>query len=66
MPKSSFGFAALEESPGLLLWQVSISWQRQIKTKLDPYGISHAQFVILAVLLWCEETQRITPIKRGI
>ena len=62
MSKSSFGFTVPEESPGFLLWQVSISWQRQIKTKLDPFGISHAQFVILAALLWCEETKT-TPIQ---
>ena len=62
MTKSSFGFETPEESPGFLLWQVSITWQRQIKAELDPYGISHAQFVILAVLLWCEETST-TPIQ---
>lgn len=55
MAKSSFGFNTPEESPGFLLWQVSITWQRLIKNVLEPYGISHAQFVILAVILWCEE-----------
>lgn len=62
MSKPSFGFARAEDSPGFLLWQVSITWQRQIKEKLDTYDISHAQFVILAVLLWCEETG-FTPIQ---
>lgn len=62
MAKSSFSFDAPEESLGFLLWQVSIAWQRQIKTVLDPHSISHAQFVILAVLLWCEETKN-TPIQ---
>lgn len=57
MSKSSFSFDTPEESPGFLLWQVSISWQREIKTALEPYKISHAQFVILAVLLWCEESK---------
>ena len=57
MTKSSFSFDTPEKSPGFLLWQVSITWQRQIKVELDPHGISHAQFVILAVLLWCEETK---------
>ncbi len=62
MAKYSFGFDTPEESPGFLLWQVSITWQRLIKNALDPYGVSHAQFVILAVLLWCEETNH-SPIQ---
>lgn len=54
MPKSPFGFESAEDSPGLLLWQTTITWQRLIKNALDPYNISHAQFVILAITLWFE------------
>ncbi|MCP4922653.1 MAG: MarR family transcriptional regulator [bacterium] len=52
---SSFSVEAPEESPGLLLWQVTILWQRQIKSALDPHSISHSQFVLMAVLLWIQE-----------
>jgi DNA-binding MarR family transcriptional regulator len=54
MNNSVFGFDQPEESPGFLLWQTTITWQRLIKKGLDPYGISHAQFVILAITLWFE------------
>ncbi len=54
MPKPVFGFEKPEDSPGFLLWQTTITWQRLIKKALDPYQISHAQFVILAVTLWFE------------
>ncbi len=54
---SSFGFEAPEDSPGFLLWQTTVTWQRVIKKTLDIYDISHAQFVIMAVLLWFEEHQ---------
>jgi DNA-binding MarR family transcriptional regulator len=47
-----FGFDVPEDSPGFLLWQTTITWQRLIKKALDPYAISHAQFVILAITLW--------------
>ena len=47
-----FGFDAPEDSPGFLLWQTTISWQRMIKKALEPHDISHAQFVIIAILLW--------------
>lgn len=58
MSNTSFGFDKPEESPGFLLWQVSITWQRLVKVALDPYALSHAQFVLLALLLWCEEAQQ--------
>jgi len=55
MSKSAFGFKRPEDSPGFLLWQTTITWQRLIKTALEPFDISHAQFVILAILLWHHE-----------
>jgi DNA-binding MarR family transcriptional regulator len=54
MKNSAFGFDKPENSPGFLLWQTTITWQRLIKKSLDPYHISHAQFVILAITLWFE------------
>ena len=62
MTSSAFGFEQPEQSPGFLLWQVSVIWQRRIRLLLDQHGLSHAQFVLLAILLWCEE-QTISPIQ---
>jgi DNA-binding MarR family transcriptional regulator len=53
--KSAFGFKAPEDSPGFLLWQTTVTWQRLIKKALDSFDISHPQFVIMAVSLWLEE-----------
>lgn len=53
--KSAFGFEVPEDSAGFLLWQTTITWQRLIKKALDVHDISHAQFVVMAVLLWFEE-----------
>lgn len=58
MNKSSFGFDKPEDSAGFLLWQTTITWQRLIKAALDPHQTSHSQFVILALLLWFEETKQ--------
>ena len=52
MTNLPFGFDAPEDSPGFLLWQTTLSWQRMIKKALEPHDISHAQFVIMAILLW--------------
>lgn len=49
-----FGFDKPEDSPGYLLWQTTMSWQRLIKKALEAYDISHPQFVIMATLLWFE------------
>ncbi len=53
MTNPPFGFDAPEDSPGFLLWQTTISWQRMIKKALEPHDISHAQFVIMAILHFC-------------
>ncbi|VVC77211.1 Organic hydroperoxide resistance transcriptional regulator [Aquicella siphonis] len=58
MIKNTFGFDKPEDSPGFLLWQTTITWQRKIKNALDPFGISHAQFVILAITLWFESKKQ--------
>ena len=54
MSNLPFGFDKPENSPGFLLWQTTMIWQRQIKKALEPYDISHAQFVIMATLMWFE------------
>jgi DNA-binding MarR family transcriptional regulator len=52
MSNLPFGFDRPEDSPGFLLWQTTMIWQRQIKKALEIYDISHAQFVIMATLMW--------------
>lgn len=55
---SAFSFESPDDSPGFLLWQTFIIWQGQVKSLLLKYDISHAQFVILANLLWFHENKR--------
>lgn len=54
MSNLPFGFATPEDSPGFLLWQTTMVWQRHIKRALEAHDISHAQFVIMATLMWFE------------
>lgn len=46
----SANFQNYKESTGLLFWQASMLWQRRIKESLQPYNLTHTQFVILAVI----------------
>lgn len=52
MPDDVFQFDNADDSPGFSLWQVSSMWQRQINAGLKPFDLTHAQFVLLASLMW--------------
>ena len=41
-----------EDSPGFLLWHVTLRWQREIAAALAPLGLTHVQFVLLAAAWW--------------
>ncbi len=41
-----------EESPGFLLWHVTLRWQREIAAALAPLDLTHVQFVLLATTWW--------------
>lgn len=45
-------FESASVSPGYLLWRTTLVWQRQVTAALRPFDITHAQFVILASLMW--------------
>lgn len=58
MPESvKFHFSSPEKSPGFLLWQVNMLWQRRLKRVLDTLDLTHTQFVLLAALGWLEKNQ---------
>jgi DNA-binding MarR family transcriptional regulator len=51
-PPLATEFSDAEDSPGLLLWQVTNTWQAAQRAALKPYGLTHVQFVLLASLVW--------------
>ncbi len=53
MPKKiEFKFKSPNESPGYLLANLTLLWQRKQKKTLDPLNLTHTQFVLLASLGW--------------
>jgi DNA-binding MarR family transcriptional regulator len=42
------------DSPGFLLWRVTLAWQRAMRAALAPHDLTHVQFVLLAALWWLE------------
>lgn len=41
-----------DESPGFLLWHVTLRWQREMAAALAPLDLTHVQFVLLATSWW--------------
>ncbi len=48
-------FDKAEDSPGFLLWQVTNSWQKEIRLALEPLELTQPQFVLLYSCKWLNE-----------
>lgn len=58
-----FQFEEANDSSGFLLWQVTSLWQREIRKALEPFDVTHSQFVLLASMHWLTlEKQEVTQI----
>ena len=53
-------FDAAHDSPGLLLWQLTNTWQAAQRAALRPFDLTHVQFVLLASLTWLNSDTPIT------
>jgi DNA-binding MarR family transcriptional regulator len=52
--------AEADDSPGLLLWQVTNRWQALQRATLKPFALTHVQFVLLASLTWLNQDGPVT------
>lgn len=58
-----FHFKSPGDSPGYLLGQVTMLWQRKQKKVLDPLNLTQTQFVLLAALAWLsKKSEAVTQI----
>lgn len=61
--KIEFHFKSPNDSPGYLLGQLMLLWQRKQKKVLDPLDLTQTQFVLLAALAWLSrESDAVTQI----
>ncbi|SNQ50082.1 Transcriptional regulator [Frankia canadensis] len=44
-----------DDSPGFLLWRLTLRWQRALTDVLAPLELTHVQFVLLACTWWLGE-----------
>lgn len=47
-PSTNAGYQELDRSPAYQLWLVTNAWQRRVRRALEPLGLTHVQFLILA------------------
>jgi len=52
--------ADADDSPGLLLWQVTNRWQAAQRAALRSFDLTHVQFVLLASLTWLDNDGPVT------
>ncbi|PZS12638.1 MAG: MarR family transcriptional regulator [Pseudonocardiales bacterium] len=52
--------AEADDSPGLLLWQVTNRWQAAQRAALKTFDLTHVQFVLLASLTWLDDDAPVT------
>ncbi len=64
MPKKiEFHFKDPLDSPGYLLGQLTMLWQRKLKRVLDPLDLTHTQFALLCALAWrSRESDNVTQV----
>jgi len=63
MKDIEFKFKNPNDSPGYLLGQVTMLWQRKVKKVLDPLNLTQTQFVLLAALAWLsKESDTVTQV----
>ena len=62
--KIEFHFKRPEDSPGYLLGQLTMLWQRKQKRVLDPLDLTHTQFQLLCALAWLSrESNQVTQVE---
>lgn len=62
--KIEFLFKKPEDSPGYLLAQLTLLWQRKQKKVLDPLDLTHTQFVLLSSIAWLSnENKNLTQVE---
>lgn len=44
-----------DQSPGLLLWRLTMAWQARQRVALKAHSLTHVQFVLLAILVAADD-----------
>ena len=53
-------FDGPQQSPGLIMWRVTQTWQAKQREALRPYNLTHVQFVLLVSLVWLRRDEPVS------
>lgn len=45
----------IKKLAGYKLWLGAQNWQREFNSLLRPYGLTHAQYMILSYIVWADQ-----------
>ncbi len=52
----AFPYQKIEDTPGFLIWQIEMCWQRRINQELVRQGLTYTQFIVLSITAWLKQT----------
>jgi O-6-methylguanine DNA methyltransferase len=58
--------ASPAEGTGAHLWRAATEWQRQARAALEPLGLTHAQFLLLASAAWHTRDRHAPPLTQAM
>lgn len=64
VPEFTLAFEDPADSLGFSIWKTALLWQKAVKERLDPIGITHVQFLLLNSLAALNKNQNLAITQR--
>jgi DNA-binding MarR family transcriptional regulator len=64
VPEFTLAFEEPADSLGFSIWKTALLWQKAVKEKLDPIGVTHVQFLLLNSLAALNKNQSLAITQR--
>ena len=64
IPEFTLAFEDPTDSLGFSIWKTALLWQKAVKERLDPVGITHVQFLLLNSLATLNKNQNLAITQR--
>jgi DNA-binding MarR family transcriptional regulator len=55
-----------EDNAGFLLWRLTLEWRSRAGAALQPFGLTHTEYVLMALLRWQQSRDDTHPTQRTL
>jgi DNA-binding MarR family transcriptional regulator len=55
-----------EDNVGFLLWRLTMEWRSRAGAVLQPFGLTHTEYVLMALLFWQHSRDDSRPTQRAL